>query len=190
MKLTPEKAATLTEVLKAMANPKEHGIKDKDAYKAKKAEVIDCINTDEKGVPTGGIKAEVWKDNQDNKELVAAAKDHLAAAKERAKNPKPATAEKPAGAEDKQRTPEEEKESAECIVAYMNAVSGKSPRIEDAAQYKHVRAKAINYIDPEKGGLKSKHWDRFKGFPGVEEACKAHRAYIKTRPKKVEGPQM
>jgi hypothetical protein len=180
MKLTPEKSATLIEVLKAQSG--EGRIADKDAYKAKLADVEDLLDSEK-----GGVTKEVYNDNKDNVELVEAAKAHVAARKDRDAKAAAKTAEK---AEPKKkgepRTPEQEEASAKKIVAYLNAVSGKGERLskEDARAFEIATR---NYRDKEKGGLTEKAYERFKGFPGVTEASKAHRAFVK---KEKSSPSM
>ena len=197
MKLSDKQAKTLVEILNAQSGAAR--MEDKEAYKAKLAEVAQFLNVDKANKPSGGIKNEVYNDNKDNKELVDAAKAHIAKAKARAdkavapKKPAKAKAEK-APAKPKMRTPEEEKETAAAIVAYMMAVTGQK-RIEkdgknDPEGFRHVANKSRKYVDHKKGGLlntapegKKTPWERFKGFPGVTEACKAHQAHVKAKAK-------
>lgn len=199
MKLTDAQAKTLVEVLNAQSGVAR--MEDKEAYKAKLAEVGQFLNVGEDNKPSGGIKKEVFAENKDNKELVAAAKAHVDKAKTRAEKAV-AKAEK-APAKPKMRTPEEEKETAVAIVAYMQAVTGQKrvtktvdgKEVDDPEGFRHVANKSRKYIDHKKGGLlntapegKTSPWERFKGFPGVKEAAKAHQGHIKA--KSQEAPAM
>lgn len=200
MKLEPAKAAVLVEILNAQSGVKP--LEDKEAYKAKLAEVADLLNTKD-GKAVGGIKKEVYDANKDNAELVAAAKAHLDKAKERAA--KAASKETAAPKEPKLRSPEEEEASAKAIVAYMNAVTGKAritkeedgKQVDDPEGFRTVANKSRKYIDHKKGGLlneapegKKTPYERFKDFPGVVEACKAHRVHVKNKAKEAAGPEM
>jgi len=186
MKLSAKQTATLIEVLNAQSGVSK--IEDKDVYKAKLAEVADLLETKD-GKISGGITAEVYKDNKDNADLAAAAKAHLAKAKERAE--KAASKDQPeakAPKAPKLATPEEEKERAEAIVAFINAVT--NVKKLDPKDYSHAYNRSKKYLDFEGGGLlnsapegKTSPWDRFKDFPGVKDACKAHRTYVKNKAK-------
>lgn len=179
-KLTPEKAVTLIEVLNAQSGKAR--MADKEVYKAKLAEVADLVDKDK-----GGITADVYSANKDNAELVEAAKAHKVANKARAQAVKD-KADKPTPEKGAQRTPEQEENSAKAIVAFMNAKAGVA-KIEKTQEYMKVEVASRNYVDREKGGLKAAAYDRFKGFPGVKEASKAHREYFKKELKK-DAPAM
>lgn len=203
MKLTDNQAKTLVEVLNAQSGVAR--IENKEEYQTKLVEVGPFLNVDAKNKPTGGIKKEVYADNKDNKELIEADKAHAEKGKARAE--KAAGKAEKAPAKSKLRTPEEEKETATCIVAYMQAVTGQKlitktvegKEEKDPEGFHHVANKSRKYIDHKNGGLlntapkgKTTPQDRFKGFPGVKEACKAHQAHIqaKAKAKAQEAPAM
>jgi hypothetical protein len=199
MKLSKKQITTLVEVLNGQSGVKP--IEDKEVYNEKLAEVAEFLNT-KGGKAIGGITAEVYKDNKEVKELVQAAKAHLDRAKERetkaankSKTPKvtkitlkaDSKVEKtPKGA--KSASPEEEGARAKAIVGFINAVTGVKKL--DAAEYSNAYNRSKKYLDFKKGGLldtapegKKSPWDRFKDFPGVKDAAKAHRTYVKNKVK-------
>jgi hypothetical protein len=192
MKLTNKQAKTLIAVLNAQS--KVTPIDDKEKYNAMKAEVANFLQVKD-GKATGGITAEVYKDNKDNAELVEAAKIHLETAKaraEKAQAKKTAPKEKKSTKEANAPTAQEEAARAVAIVAFINAVTNvkKLPQEEYSKAYN----KAKKYLDFEKGGLvneaaegKKTPYERFKDFPGVLEAAKAHRAYVKNKAKSKEA---
>jgi hypothetical protein len=197
MKMTDAQAKTLVEVLNAQSGVAR--IADKEAYTAKLAEVKDFLNVDAEGKPSGGIKKEAYEGA--SKEVKEAAKAHSDKAKARAEKAAEKAAKGPA--KPKLRTPEEEQETAVALVSYMQAVSGQKrvtkevdgKEIDDPEGFRHVANKSRKYIDHKKGGLlntapegKTSPWDRFKGFPGVKEAAKAHQAHLKAKGK--DAPAM
>jgi len=206
MKLTPEKASALVAILDAQSGVKK--IDDKDAYKAQLAEVADLLNSKtegEKTLFTGGVVAEVYKDNKDNAELVRASKAHLAKAKDRADKAAEKAQAKSAPAPKKgtPRTPEQEAKSATAIVDYCNAVAGvkritkvvDGKEVNDPAGFRAASIAVQKYIDHKNGGLlntapegKKSPWERFSSFPGVKEACKAHKKALKDKAK--AAPEM
>lgn len=191
MKLSKTQITTLIEVLNGQSGVKP--IEDKQAYSEKLAQVAEFLNTKE-GKATGGITTEVYKDNKEVKELVQAAKAHLDKAKEREnkkdkapKTAKLAKADKPAKV-NKAASPEEEKSRAKAIVSFVNAITGVKKL--EAAEYSNAYNRSKKYLDFKKGGLlstapegKKSPWDRFKDYPGVKEAAKAHRTHVKTKDK-------
>lgn len=203
MKLSKNQINTLIEVLNGQSGVKP--IEDKEAYAEKLAEVSEFLNT-KNGKATGGITADVYKDNKEVKELVQAAKAHLDKAKAREekakakeggeKAPKTQKAAKTKEAKaPKLASPEEEKARAEAIVSFINAVTGVKKL--EAAQYSNAYNRSKKYLDFKKGGLldkapegKTSPWDRFKDFPGVKEAAKAHRAYVKNKVKTTPDQDM
>lgn len=199
MKLSKKQISTLIEVLNGQSGVKP--IEDKESYSAKLSEVAEFLNT-KNGKAIGGITAEVYKDNKDVKELVQAAKAHLDKAKsreEKAQNkPKTTkttkttkatkTAKEVKAPKSSSASPDEEKARAKAIVAFINAVTGVKKL--DAAEYSNAYNRSKKYLDFKKGGLldtapegKKSPWDRFKDFPGVKEAAKSHRTYVKNKSK-------
>jgi effector-binding domain-containing protein len=198
MKLTNKQAKTLIAVLNAQS--KVTPIDDKEKYNSMKAEVASFLQVKD-GKAVGGITAEVYKDNKDNAELVEAAKVHLETAKARAEKAKAKAApkkEKTASKETKtSKVPTEKEEAgrAKAIVAFINAVTNvkKLPQEEYSKAYN----KAKKYLDFKKGGLvneaaegKKTPYERFKAFPGVLEAAKAHKAYVKNKAKGKEAIEL
>jgi hypothetical protein len=194
MKLTSKQSNTLIAVLNAQSGVTP--IDDKEKYNEMKAEVASFLQVKD-GRATGGITAEVYKDNKDNAELVGAAKTHLEKAKERAEKAqsKPASKDKTTSKDPKGPTAEEEAARAVAIVAFINAVTNvkKLPQEEYSKAYN----KAKKYLDFEKGGLvneaaegKKTPYERFKDFPGVLEAAKAHKAYVKEKSKSKEAVEL
>lgn len=200
MKLSKDQISTLIDVLNGQSGVKP--IEDKETYAEKLAEVSEFLNT-KNGKATGGITAEVYKDNKEVKELVQAAKAHLDKAKTREQKAKSKEvvdkAPKASKAKDtkspKLATPEEEQARAEAIVGFINAVTGVKKL--DAAQYSNAYNRSKKYLDFKKGGLldtapegKTSAWDRFKDFQGVKEAAKAHRTYVKNKVKNTPDQDM
>jgi hypothetical protein len=199
MKLEAAKLATLVEVLNAQSGVKP--IEDKEAYKAKLAEVSDLLASKD-GKFTGGVTKEVYADNKDSAELVEASRAHLNKGKERAAKAaeKAAAPKKEAKAKapkapkaSKEATPEQEAARGKAIVDFVNAVTGVKKLSKEEYNAAYNRAK--KYLDFEKGGIlntapegKKTPWERFKGFEGVEEAGKAHRAYVKAKAKTAPEP--
>lgn len=194
MKLTSKQSNTLIAVLNAQSEVAP--IDDKEKYNEMKAEVASFLQVKD-GRATGGITAEVYKDNRDNAELVEAAKTHLEKAKQRAEKAqtKSATKETNASKDAKGPTAEEEVARAVAIVAFINAVTNVKKLPQD--EYSKAYNKAKKYLDFEKGGLvnepaegKKTPYERFKDFPGVLEAAKAHRVYVKDKSKVKEAVEM
>jgi len=195
MKLTDKQAKTLIAVLNAQSGVTP--IDDKEKYNSMKAEVASFLQVKD-GKATGGITSEVYKDNKDNADLVEAAKTHLEKAKERAEKAQAKASpskEKNSSKEPKAPTAEEEAARAMAIVAFINAVTGVK-KLEQT-EYSKAYNKAKKYLDFEKGGLvneaaegKKTSYERFKDFPGVLEAAKAHRAYVKDKAKVKEAVEM
>jgi hypothetical protein len=201
MKLSKNQITTLIEVLNGQSGVKP--IEDKEAYSEKLAEVADFLNT-KNGKAIGGITAEVYKDNKEVKELVQAAKAHLEKAKERqSKTKEPKAKEAKATKEPKAKSakapkaasPDEEKARAKAIVSFINAVTGVKKL--DAAAYSNAYNRSKKYLDFKKGGLldtapegKKSPWERFKDFPGVKDAAKAHRNYVKNKAKNTPDQDM
>lgn len=196
MKLSKTQIITLVEVLNGQSGVKP--IEDKQAYGEKLAEVAEFLNT-KNGKASGGITAEVYKDNKEVKELVQAAKAHLEKAKQRETKtqdkPKTKTKVSTEKKVPKVAGPEEEKARAKAIVAFINAVTGVKKL--DAAEYSNAYNRSKKYLDFKNGGLlstapegKKSPWDRFKDHSGVKDAAKAHRTYVKNKTKNTPDQDM
>jgi hypothetical protein len=198
MKLSKNQISTLIEVLNGQSGVKP--IEDKEAYNTKFALIAEFLNT-KNGKAVGGITAEVYKDNKDIKELVQAAKTHLEKAQQRDKKNQTKAQGKPkAKAEKAEKAPkkasaDEEKARAKAIVSFINAITGVKKL--DPAEYSNSYNRSKKYLDFKKGGLlstapegKTSPWDRFKDFPGVKDAAKAHRNYVKTKGKNTPDQDM
>lgn len=207
MKLTDTQAKTLVEVLNA-----QNGVARMEAepYKAKLAEVGQFMNVGEDKKPSGGITKEVYAANKENKELVEAAKLHVEKAKARADK---AVAKATAEPKSKQRTPEQEIETAQAILAYFNAVTGKEriskevdgKSVNDPEGFRHVANKSRKYVDHKAGGLlntaaegKTAPLARFTGKDSVVPAelrealvtaAKGHRKHVKEQAKSKDTPE-
>jgi hypothetical protein len=198
MKLSKNQITTLVDVLNAQSGVKP--IEDKESYNEKLSQVAEFLNT-KGGKTIGGITAEIYKDNKEVKELVVAAKAHLDKAKEREEKAKTKPTKEVKASKQKTEkspkvaSPQEEKARAKAIVGFINAVTGVKKL--DAAEYSNAYNRSKKYLDFKKGGLlatapegKKSPWERFKDFPGVKDAAKAHREYVKNKSKDAPSQDM
>jgi hypothetical protein len=195
MKLDKKTIDKIITVLNAQSGVEK--MEDKEKYNALKSEVAEFLQTKD-GRATGGIIAEVYKDNKDNAELVEASKIHLEKAKARAEKAATKAASpkaKKTTKESKAPSEKEEQERAKAIVSFVNAVTGIKKLDKEA--YSKAYNKAKKYLDFKKGGLvneaaegKKTPYERFKDFPGVLDAAKAHRSYVKDKAKAKEAIEM
>jgi hypothetical protein len=188
MKLTPEHAQTLTEILNAQANIKEL---PEAEYKEKRKLVEQYLNsrtgTGKDGQPrvyyTGGIKKEVYQDNKDNLELKTAAENHLKVAQNR----KPQTS--------RSKPSFSHEEAANNVVKYLEAKTlwhKEGIKQLETTEARNLKNKISRWLDTKKGGLSNSPspsfdgkspWQALQNFPKVKEACKAHQEALKNPPK-------
>lgn len=178
MKISEENANVLIDVLNAQSGVRK--IDDQEVYNTKVAQVRQFLIT-RNGAYTGGIKAEIYETNQNNRDLVAAAKAHKKKAKDKKiKAQKRVASTHKVNSEATQLDPDLKKEKASLIVRYLKAITSSNPKdkISDPTEFRIIANKSLTYIDHTKGGLKQKFYDEFKMYPKVKETCKAHKKWV------------